>query len=106
MLKKRSRLAAAVPLEKRIEQWTDKVMLERTYHVADDPEGEEVKKEDRIKGHKYGQSIVPMSEYDEAALMYTCERTLTALGFAPASSVGPEHSLYQVEALAADRGDR
>ena len=31
--------------------------------------------QDRVKGHKYGQSIVPMSEYDEAALMhpYCCD---------------------------------
>mmetsp|Transcript_58071 Transcript_58071/g.92274 ORF Transcript_58071/g.92274 Transcript_58071/m.92274 type:complete len:735 (+) Transcript_58071:47-2251(+) len=102
-LKKRSRLAAAVPTEM---QKTDRVIYETTYHVADDEAGEEVKKEDRIKGHKYGSSIVPMSEYDEAALMYTCERTLKALGFAPASCVSPEHSTYQIEVVAADRADR
>nr|QDO16379.1 ATP-dependent DNA helicase 2 subunit KU80 [Lingulodinium polyedra] len=101
-LKKRSKLAAAMPKE---HQRTDNVVVERTYHLADDPDGEEVKQEDRIKGHKYGSSIVPMSEYDEAALMYTCERTLTALGFAPADSVGPESSMRQVEAVAADKGD-
>jgi len=102
-LKRRSKLAAGVPKE---HQRTDKVITERTYHVADDPDGEEVKQEDRIKGHKYGQSIVPMSEYDEAALMYSCERTLTALGFAPVGCVGAEHSIYQIEVVAADRGDR
>lgn len=102
-LRKRSRLAAAVPPE---HQKTDKVIVERTYHVADDPDGEEVKAEDRIKGHKYGKSIVPMSEYDEAALMYTCDRTLTGLGFALANSVYPEHSLGHIETIAADKGDK
>lgn len=101
-LKKRSKSAANVPAE---HQQTDEVIVERTYHVADDPDGEEVLAEDRIKGHRYGQSIVPMSEYDEAALMYTCERTLTALGFAPADAIGPEHSTHHVDAVFADRGD-
>jgi len=82
------------------------VIVDRTYRLVDDPEGEEVKKEDMIKGHKYGQSIVPMSEYDEAALMYTCERTLTALGFARADAIGPEHSMQQVDVVAADLGNR
>ncbi|CAK0853612.1 unnamed protein product [Prorocentrum cordatum] len=84
----------------------DGVIVDRTYRLVDDPEGEEVKKEDMIKGHKYGQSIVPMSEYDEAALMYTCERTLTALGFARADAIGPEHSMQQVDVVAADLGNR
>jgi len=102
-LKKRSKLAAAVPAE---HLKTESVTMERTYHVADDPDGEEVKPEDRIKGHKYGSSIVPMSEYDEAALMYSSERTLTTLGFALASSIGPEHSVSHTDAVAADKGDR
>eukprot|EP00933_Yihiella_yeosuensis_P039362 TRINITY_DN33335_c0_g1_i1.p1 TRINITY_DN33335_c0_g1~~TRINITY_DN33335_c0_g1_i1.p1 ORF type:complete len:761 (-),score=189.73 TRINITY_DN33335_c0_g1_i1:56-2338(-) len=102
-LKKQSKTAAAIPIGDRK---TDKVIMDRTYHVTDDPDGEEVKKEDRIKGHKYGQSIVPMSEYDEAALMYSCDRTLTTLGFAAASSIGPEHSMSHTEAVAADKGDR
>eukprot|EP00930_Biecheleria_cincta_P034695 TRINITY_DN23947_c0_g1_i1.p1 TRINITY_DN23947_c0_g1~~TRINITY_DN23947_c0_g1_i1.p1 ORF type:complete len:768 (+),score=195.19 TRINITY_DN23947_c0_g1_i1:108-2411(+) len=102
MLKKQSKTAAAIPEENRR---TDKVIMDRTYHVTDDPDGEEVKKEDRVKGHKYGLSIVPMSEYDEAALTYTCDRTLTALGFAPASSVGPEQSMHHTELVAADKGD-
>merc|ERR1719356_294833 len=84
----------------------DNVVVERTYKVTDDPDGPEVKNEDRIKGHKYGQSIVPMSEYDEAALMYTCDRALVALGFAPTDSVGPEHSIQAIDAVAFDRGDR
>jgi len=83
----------------------DAVMTDWTYHVADDPEGRDVAKEDRIKGHRYGSSIVPMSEYDEAALMYTCERTLTTLGFADMNSLSPEHSVHHIEAVAADKGD-
>nr|QDO16475.1 ATP-dependent DNA helicase 2 subunit KU80 [Crypthecodinium cohnii] len=83
----------------------DAVMTDWTYHVADDPEGRDVAKEDRIKGHRYGSSIVPMSEYDEAALMYTCERTLTTLGFADSSALNPEHSVHHIEAVAADKGD-
>eukprot|EP00927_Polykrikos_kofoidii_P059816 TRINITY_DN54939_c0_g1_i1.p1 TRINITY_DN54939_c0_g1~~TRINITY_DN54939_c0_g1_i1.p1 ORF type:complete len:819 (+),score=165.88 TRINITY_DN54939_c0_g1_i1:199-2457(+) len=102
-LKRRSRLAANVPEEHRK---TDAVLVERTYHVADDPDGEEVKLEDRVKAYKYGQSIVPMSEFDEAALMYRCERTLTTLGFAPAVSIPPESSTHTIETVAADKGDR
>mmetsp|Transcript_88521 Transcript_88521/g.162265 ORF Transcript_88521/g.162265 Transcript_88521/m.162265 type:complete len:736 (+) Transcript_88521:1-2208(+) len=102
-LKKRSRQAAAVPAE---HQKTDRVIVERTYHLADDSAGEEVKLEDRIKGHKYGQSIVPMSEYDETALMYTCEKMLVTLGFAHADRICPEYSMQVVDAVAADRGDR
>jgi ATP-dependent DNA helicase 2 subunit 2 len=102
-LKKRSRLAAAAAESA---GKTDRVITEQTYHVADDSAGEEVKPEDRIKGHKYGQSIVPMSEYDEAALMYRSERAFKTLGFAPASSLGAEHSAGQIENVAADKGDR
>jgi len=102
-LKRRSKMAAAIPAAARK---TDNVISERTYHVMDDLDGEEVKPEEKVKGHKYGQSIVPMSEYDEAACMYTCERCLTVLGFATAHSIGPEHSMKQVEVLAADKGDR
>ncbi|CAE8742654.1 unnamed protein product [Polarella glacialis] len=102
-LKKQSKLAANIQQELRR---TDKVILDRTYHATDDPHGEEVKKEDRIKGHKYGQSIVPMSEYDEAALLYTCDRALTALGFAAADTISAEHSMHQIETVAPDKGDR
>ena len=101
-LKKQSKMAAAIPSESRK---TDKVILDRTYFATDDKEGEEVKKEDRVKGFKYGQNIVPMSEYDEAALSYSCERTLTTLGFADAASVSPESSLHSVDVVAADKGD-
>jgi len=101
-LKRRSKLAAAVPADV---MKTDAVVVERTYHVADDPDGMEVVQADRIKGHRYGQSIVPMSEYDEAALMYSCDRTLLALAFTPKESIGPEHNMSHIEAVAADRGD-
>ncbi|CAE7372902.1 ku80, partial [Symbiodinium natans] len=101
-LKKQSKMAAAIPEESRK---TDKVIMDRTYYATDDKEGEEVKKEDRVKGYKYGQNIVPMSEYDEAALSYSCERTLTTLGFAAASSITPESSMHTVDTVAADKGD-
>eukprot|EP00441_Pelagodinium_beii_P005342 CAMPEP_0197691094 /NCGR_PEP_ID=MMETSP1338-20131121/109245_1 /TAXON_ID=43686 ORGANISM="Pelagodinium beii, Strain RCC1491" /NCGR_SAMPLE_ID=MMETSP1338 /ASSEMBLY_ACC=CAM_ASM_000754 /LENGTH=736 /DNA_ID=CAMNT_0043273605 /DNA_START=1 /DNA_END=2211 /DNA_ORIENTATION=+ len=102
-LKKLSKLAAAIPEENRR---SDRVIMDRTYFATDDKEGEEVKKEDRVKGHKYGKSIVPMSEYDEAALMYTCERTLTTLGFANADCIGAADSMSHTEMVAADKGDR
>eukprot|EP00929_Paragymnodinium_shiwhaense_P046055 TRINITY_DN23476_c0_g1_i1.p1 TRINITY_DN23476_c0_g1~~TRINITY_DN23476_c0_g1_i1.p1 ORF type:complete len:768 (-),score=158.33 TRINITY_DN23476_c0_g1_i1:236-2455(-) len=102
-LKKRSKLAGKVPPE---HQRTDAVIAERTYHVADDQDGEEVQQENRIKGFKYGGSIVPMSEWDEAALMYQCERTLVTLGFAPQDCIGPEHCVSHTETIAADKGDR
>ncbi|CAK9090466.1 unnamed protein product [Durusdinium trenchii] len=101
-MKKQSKLAAAIPSEARK---SDKVLPDRTYYATDDKEGEEVKKEDRVKGFKYGQNIVPMSEYDEAALSYSCDRTLTTLGFADAASVSPESSLHSVDVVAADKGD-
>mmetsp|Transcript_41661 Transcript_41661/g.75623 ORF Transcript_41661/g.75623 Transcript_41661/m.75623 type:complete len:756 (+) Transcript_41661:57-2324(+) len=101
-LKTRSRLAGGVDDALRK---TERVIVEHTYHVADDPDGEEVKLEERIKGHRYGQSIVPMSAYDEAALMYTCERTLMALCFVPAVAIRPEHSTRHVDAVAPDKGD-
>eukprot|EP00913_Durusdinium_trenchii_P026060 g24447.t1 len=121
-MKKQSKLAAAIPSEARK---SDKVLPDRTYYAtpgprdvgpggfsivsdgasSNDQEGEEVKKEDRVKGFKYGQNIVPMSEYDEAALSYSCDRTLTTLGFADAASVSPESSLHSVDVVAADKGD-
>lgn len=107
-LKKRSKLAATVAVPASApgaSERTDGVKVERTYHLADDLDGEEVVLEDRIKGHKYGTSIVPMSEYDEAALAYTAEKTLTALGFVPIDSISPEHSIYHIDAVAADRGN-
>lgn len=39
-------------------------------------------------------------------MMYTCDRALLALGFAPEGSIGPEHSIHVCDAVAADRGDR
>lgn len=100
-LKKRSKVGPAIAEAAR----KDGIIMEHSYHLADDPEGEEVKKEDRVKGYKYGDKIVPVSEYDEAALMYTCSKTLTTLGFAPANSISPEHSIHHIEAVAADKGD-
>mmetsp|Transcript_45276 Transcript_45276/g.105673 ORF Transcript_45276/g.105673 Transcript_45276/m.105673 type:complete len:751 (+) Transcript_45276:28-2280(+) len=102
MLNKQSKMAAAIPEGSRK---TDKVILDQTYYATDDKEGEEVRKEDRVKGYKYGQNIVPMSEYDEAALSYSCERTLTTLGFAASASIPPESSMHSVDTVAADKGD-
>ena len=58
-LKKRSKLAAAKPAAAAPGDAaaSERVIIEHTYHVADDPDGEEVKLEDRVKGHKYGQSL-------------------------------------------------
>jgi ATP-dependent DNA helicase 2 subunit 2 len=62
------------------------VSMQRTYHSIDDldsdvPEGE------RVKGFKYGKTLVPISATDEASTKYESERELVTIGFTKASSV-------------------
>eukprot|EP01094_Clydonella_sp_ATCC50884_P012155 TRINITY_DN2207_c0_g1_i1.p1 TRINITY_DN2207_c0_g1~~TRINITY_DN2207_c0_g1_i1.p1 ORF type:complete len:785 (-),score=247.92 TRINITY_DN2207_c0_g1_i1:306-2513(-) len=68
------------------------VKMDRIYVSLDDLDTE-VPQEERVKGFKYGKTLVPFTGDDEEATKYRCERDLTAIGFTKASSIRRHHFL-------------
>ncbi|XP_022297407.2 X-ray repair cross-complementing protein 5-like [Crassostrea virginica] len=62
----------------------------RTYHKNDEEETE-VEKEDIVEGHRYGTTLVPMSEDDKLNMKYKAEKCLKALGFTKAENIKRQH---------------
>ena len=62
------------------------IKMQRSYHSLADLDTD-VAEEERVKGFKYGKSLVPISAEDEQNTKYETERELVAIGFAKASSV-------------------
>nr|XP_011424766.2 X-ray repair cross-complementing protein 5 [Crassostrea gigas] len=62
----------------------------RTYHKNDEEETE-VDKEDIVEGHRYGTTLVPMSEDDKLNMKYKAEKCLKALGFTDAQNIKRHH---------------
>ncbi|XP_048780641.2 X-ray repair cross-complementing protein 5-like isoform X2 [Ostrea edulis] len=62
----------------------------RTYHKNDEEETE-VEKEDIVEGHRYGTTLVPMSEDDKLNMKYKAEKCLKALGFTKMENVKRHH---------------
>jgi len=50
-------------------------------------QGEEIPRDELIKGHRYGPSIVPVSAVDEVALSFAAEKNLSVLSFVNRRSV-------------------
>ncbi|XP_062609734.1 X-ray repair cross-complementing protein 5-like [Saccostrea cucullata] len=62
----------------------------RTYHKNDEEETE-VEKEDIVEGHRYGTTLVPMSEDDKLNMKYKAEKCLKTLGFTKAENIKRHH---------------
>jgi ATP-dependent DNA helicase 2 subunit 2 len=78
------------------------VVIQRTFHnrIAADPE-QNVPSEERIKGYRYGRTLVPFSKIDEEALKYPTEPCLKLIGFCPISTVPRYHFMADTEAIVA-----
>ncbi|XP_060075599.1 X-ray repair cross-complementing protein 5-like isoform X2 [Ylistrum balloti] len=77
----------------------------RTYHMKDEEETE-IDKEDMIEGHRYGNTLVPMSEDDKANMKYKAEKCFKILGFTKPENVKRHHYLGDGSScVVADKGD-
>ncbi|XP_021378174.1 X-ray repair cross-complementing protein 5-like [Mizuhopecten yessoensis] len=77
----------------------------RTYHMNDEEETE-VDREDMIEGHRYGNTLVPMSEDDKANMKYKAEKCFKILGFTKPENVKRSHYLGDGSSfVVADKGD-
>ena len=66
-------------------------------NVGGDEEGHEIDVEETIKAYRYGKTLVPFSEEDEAAMKLRTEKGLAILGFVKMTKVGSDLS-FQVGA--------
>ncbi|XP_052251500.1 X-ray repair cross-complementing protein 5-like isoform X2 [Dreissena polymorpha] len=58
----------------------------RTYHKNDE-EQTEVDKDDMVEGHRYGNTLVPMTEDDKTNMKYKAEKCFKVLGFTKTENV-------------------
>ncbi|KAL4218077.1 X-ray repair cross-complementing protein 5 [Mactra antiquata] len=58
----------------------------RTFHRNDEEETE-VDKEDTVEGHRYGNTLVPMTDDDKLNMKYKAEKCFKVLGFTKAENV-------------------
>jgi ATP-dependent DNA helicase 2 subunit 2 len=79
-----------------------RVNMERTYHMAHNPEeeedeepgvGPEVLKDDLIRAYRYGKVLVPFTEEDEDAMKIKTMKSMQVLGFIKMDKVIPPHRL-------------
>jgi ATP-dependent DNA helicase 2 subunit 2 len=68
--------------------------MERSYHSVDDLDNE-VPPDEKVKGYKYGRTLVPFSTVDEAVLKYQSVRCLQIIGFTKAVNVPRMHRLLK-----------
>lgn len=80
------------------------VKLERTYHSITDPDTE-VAPDEKVKGYKYGKTLVPFSMVDEAVLKYEAAKCLQLIGFTSAKNVPRHQFLGNVECIVPEPGD-
>ena len=65
----------------------------------------EIDPSDRVKAFRYGKSVIPFNEVDEAQMKFQAHRSMEALGFVPIASI-PLHVLMGgVKAVAPPPGD-
>ncbi|KAL3890820.1 hypothetical protein ACJMK2_003097 [Sinanodonta woodiana] len=77
----------------------------RTQHKNDEEETE-VEKEDMVEGHRYGNTLVPMSEDDKENMKYKAEKCFKVLGFTKSENIKRQHFQGDgVMAVVAEKGD-
>lgn len=62
------------------------VRVERAMVRVDKPD-EEIGPDQRVRGYKYGKTLVPFTKTDEQKLNYKTFQVLTVLGFTPSENV-------------------
>lgn len=87
LLKKLSSIAAGGP-----------VVSDRYYTSAEDPDVH-LSADELVKGYKYGNTLLPFSSVDEAALKYSAPRCLKLLGFTLEKRVPQAYFLSNVEIM-------
>ncbi|XP_076083778.1 X-ray repair cross-complementing protein 5-like [Mytilus galloprovincialis] len=70
----------------------EKISTLRTYHMNDEEETE-VEKEDIVEGHRYGNTLVPMSADDKENMKYRAEKCFKILGFTKGDKIKRHHYL-------------
>lgn len=65
---------------------TMQVVPERTYQSSTDPDNE-VGAAERVKGYRYGKTLVPFAQTDESLLKYTSNSCLKVIGFTASKNV-------------------
>ncbi|XP_053382453.1 X-ray repair cross-complementing protein 5-like [Mercenaria mercenaria] len=77
----------------------------RTYHKNDEEETE-VDKEDMVEGHRYGNTLVPMTDDDKLNMKYKAEKCFKVLGFTKAENVKRHEMMGDgVMSVVAEKGD-
>jgi ATP-dependent DNA helicase 2 subunit 2 len=82
------------------------VIPQGTFHnVMDENPDEEVPEAQRVKGYKYGKTLVPFSKIDEDALKLQTESELKLIGFSAKTNVPRHHYQADVECIVSLPGD-
>eukprot|EP01114_Cavostelium_apophysatum_P020328 TRINITY_DN6786_c0_g1_i1.p1 TRINITY_DN6786_c0_g1~~TRINITY_DN6786_c0_g1_i1.p1 ORF type:complete len:724 (+),score=198.04 TRINITY_DN6786_c0_g1_i1:75-2246(+) len=80
------------------------VAIERTYSIVSEPDTE-VGPDDRVKGYRYGRTIVPFSKIDEESLKYETDACLKVIGFTSNKSIPRHHFMANTEMFVHDPRD-
>ncbi|KAL5013237.1 hypothetical protein ScPMuIL_007507 [Solemya velum] len=77
----------------------------RTFHLNDEEETE-IEREDMVEGHRYGNTLVPMSEDDKENMKYRTEKCFKVLGFTAEENIKRHHIMGDgVICFVAEKGD-
>jgi ATP-dependent DNA helicase 2 subunit 2 len=80
------------------------LVVEKKYFSAANPD-KELEAAVRVKAYRYGKSVIPFTEVDEAQLKFQAERSMMALGFVPMSQIPMHHLMGGIRAVAPAPGD-
>lgn len=80
------------------------ILVEKKYFSTANPD-KELDSSVRVKAYRYGKSVIPFTEVDEAQLKFQSERSLMALGFVPISQIPMHHIMSGIRAVAPAPGD-
>jgi ATP-dependent DNA helicase 2 subunit 2 len=72
---------------------TMSVALERTYQSSTEPDSE-VSATERVKGYRYGKTLVPFAQTDESLLKYTSTSCLKVIGFTSSKNVPSNNYIF------------
>lgn len=81
------------------------VVLERSYHSITEPDVE-IPTDERVKGYKYGKTLVPFSKIDESALKYSADACMKIIGFTQSHTVPRHHFMGNVECIVPNPSDQ
>lgn len=80
------------------------LVVEKKYFCVSEPD-REIDPAVRVKAYRYGKSVIPFTDVDEAQLKFVSERSIQALGFIPLSQVPMHLLLGGVKVVASAPGD-